>query len=489
MDPSADPTTLSEEEISQIRSNYKLTLNTQLSTAWPITKTVPEGIPPNVPADQLTVPETIITVLDNGVRVVSQETYGQVSTVGVLSEFGSRLELPYEMGVCSVYEALGLGATKELSGVQITSLIQDWGGQRLMASGREQTLYCIDLLRPNVDKALALLQKVILEPQFDPEEIDNAKRALAFQAMDMPPEFRLTEAIQEAAYGLDQQLGKPHYCPEDFLSRLTSDTLRDFWVRQFLNNPKGMVVAGAGVCHDHLVKKSEELFGHLKQNDTNRTMVVPSLYRGGEQRVVQQTTDGLIRVMIGLEVGGWHSDNFVATCVLQTLLGGGSSFSAGGPGKGMYSRLYRKVLNLYNWAESAEAFTSFNGESGLYGIVGSTRPENARDMIHVFTEHLAKLAIDLVSDEEFDRARNMLKCNVLTQLESRLVLFEDMGRQVLTYGHREGMHATCERIDAVTKHDLRNVAIKALQKPPCLACVGDNVVHMPHQDEVIRWLS
>jgi len=29
-----------------------------------------------------------------------------------------------------------------------------------------------------------------------------------------------------------------------------------------------------------------------------------------------------------------------AICVLQNLLGGGNSFSAGGPGKGMYSRLY-----------------------------------------------------------------------------------------------------------------------------------------------------
>ena len=30
----------------------------------------------------------------------------------------------------------------------------------------------------------------------------------------------------------------------------------------------------------------------------------------------------------------------VAYSLLQTLLGGGSMFSAGGPGKGMYSRLY-----------------------------------------------------------------------------------------------------------------------------------------------------
>ena len=28
--------------------------------------------------------------------------------------------------------------------------------------------------------------------------------------------------------------------------------------------------------------------------------------------------------------GGWHSNDLIACCVLQTLLGGGDSFSAGG---------------------------------------------------------------------------------------------------------------------------------------------------------------
>lgn len=35
-----------------------------------ITTDIPETVPPNVPADQLETPETIITQLDNGVRVV-----------------------------------------------------------------------------------------------------------------------------------------------------------------------------------------------------------------------------------------------------------------------------------------------------------------------------------------------------------------------------------------------------------------------------------
>jgi processing peptidase subunit alpha len=254
-----------------------------------------------------------------------------------------------------------------------------------------------------------------------------------------------------------------------------------------------LVLAGAGVRHENFVEMAEQNFGHLVQVDdveAGRTLVQSSVYQGGQSRLEQPPTvqsDGFIRVAIGLHVGGWHSDDLVAACVLQTLLGGGNSFSAGGPGKGMYSRLYRQVLNRYGWAESAEAFTAFHGESGLWGISGSTVPHKARDMIQVFAEHLARLAVEPVTDEELDRARNMLKCNVLTQLESRLVLFEDLGRQVLTYGVREDMHTTCEKIDAVSKEDLTKLALQSLSQPPTLASVGHDLSHMPQQEEVAQW--
>ena len=56
----------------------------------------------------------------------------------------------------------------------------------------------------------------------------------------------------------------------------------------------------------------------------------------------------------------------------------------------------------------------------------------------------------------------IMRDDVLIQLESRLVLFEDLARQVLTYGMREDMHTTCARIEAVTKSDAQQLAVKAL---------------------------
>lgn len=253
-----------------------------------------------------------------------------------------------------------------------------------------------------------------------------------------------------------------------------------------------MVVAGAGIEHEHLVSLAEQYFGHLQPSSmsSSNNGIIESIYTGGSHKQTLTTQDGFTKIALAFPTGGWHSKDLVPSCVLQTLLGGGSSFSAGGPGKGMYSRLYRQVLNRYYWAESCEAFTAFHSESGLLGISGSTTPTKAGDMTQVLVEHFMRLAMDYVEDEELDRARNMLKCNVLTQLESRLVLFEDVGRQILTYDKREGSHEMCEKIDAVTKDDIRNLAKKSIiGMKPTLCAVGDDVRYVPEFENVEKWFQ
>lgn len=60
------------------------------------------------------------------------------------------------------------------------------------------------------------------------------------------------------------------------------------------------------------------------------------------------------------------------------MMGGGGSFSAGGPGKGMYSRLYLNVLNRYHWIYAATAYHHSYADSGLFCIHGSSHPSQAR---------------------------------------------------------------------------------------------------------------
>merc|ERR1719506_3544731 len=145
----------------------------------------------------------------------------------------------------------------------------------------------------------------------------------------------------------------------------------------------------------------------------------------------------------------------------------------------MYSRLYREVLNRCYWAEAAECYIMLPNDAGLIGISGASVPSMSQNLTYQILEQFAKLSYQPVTDEELSRAKNMLRCNVLTQLESRQILAEDLVRQFQTYGERVDPQDICARIDAVTKDDIRRVAQTAMSGPPSVSAVGPNLDKCP----------
>lgn len=156
------------------------------------------------------------------------------------------------------------------------------------------------------------------------------------------------------------------------------------------------------------------------------------------------------------------SDDIYALATLQTLLGGGGSFSAGGPGKGMYSRLYTNVLNQHGWVESCVAFNHSYTDSGLFGISASCLPGRTAAMLDVMCQELRALTLTTgfsrLQETEVARAKNQLRSSLLMNLESRMVELEDLGRSIQVHGRKIPVRDMCRRIENLTVDDLRRVA-------------------------------
>ena len=85
----------------------------------------------------------------------------------------------------------------------------------------------------------------------------------------------------------------------------------------------------------------EEHLGELAKGSVSA--ISPATYVGGDCRV--PSDPGQVHVAIGLKGVDCSDKEVVAAAVLQSLLGGGDQFSAGGPGKGLTSRIFRNVLS------------------------------------------------------------------------------------------------------------------------------------------------
>lgn len=197
-------------------------------------------------------------------------------------------------------------------------------------------------------------------------------------------------------------------------------------------------------------------------------LTTPSHYTGGFLSLphlpppLNPTLPHLSHIHLAFEALPISSSDIYALATLQTLLGGGGSFSAGGPGKGMYSRLFTNVLNQHGWVESCVAFNHSFTDSGLFGISASCNPARVKEMLDVMCRELQNLTLDkgyqALQPAEVNRAKNQLRSALLMNLESRMVELEDLGRQVQVHGRKIGVKEMCAQIEALTVTDLRRVA-------------------------------
>jgi processing peptidase subunit alpha len=113
--------------------------------------------------------------------------------------------------------------------------------------------------------------------------------------------------------------------------------------------------------------------------------------------------------------------------VLQYILLGGTSFSAGGPGKGMYSRLHLNVLNRHHLVERAESFFSCYSDSSLIGIWMTAHPSYAAKIPSIIADQLHCLTGPMsrgITEEELLRAKNQFRSRLVMIGEQRMVAVE-----------------------------------------------------------------
>ncbi|CAD6886978.1 unnamed protein product [Tilletia laevis] len=472
-----------------------------------------------------------ISRLPNQVMVATEATPGHFSSLGIYVNVGSRYErqyVPGESGVCHLLDRMAFKSTSRRTAEDMTTEISQLGGNFFCSSSRETLMYQASIFNQDLEAALDVLADTVLNPLLSDEELAMQKEAAAYEIREIAekPEMMLPEILHHVAYA-NNTLGNPLLCPPESLPVMSARTLRDFVDAWY--TPDRIVVAGAGMSHQALVDIAQKHFGHLPARDafpdgslhlssssssgsasSRSASPSPSLssssgtlstssvsiadfstsslrpaqhapaselslaaqasasaiYTGGEQYISSPELE-FTHVYVAFEGFSVHDDDIYALATIQILLGGGGSFSAGGPGKGMYSRLYSNVLNRHHQVDFCAAFHHCYNDSGLFGIAASVHHSFVGSVPQIIARELESLmdanSRTAVTQAELSRARNQLKSSLVMALESRLVEVEDLGRQVQVHGKKVSVEEMCAKIDQVDLPKLRRVAARVLR--------------------------
>ncbi|XP_031440942.1 mitochondrial-processing peptidase subunit alpha [Clupea harengus] len=446
--------------------------------------------------------ETKITTLENGLKVASQNKFGEFCTVGILVNSGSRHEVRYPSGISHFVEKLAFSSTAQFgSKDEILMTLEKHGGICDCQTSRDTTMYAVSAEVKGLDTVVSLLSDAVLQPRLLDEEIEMARMAVRFELEDLnmrpDPEPLLTEMIHAAAYR-GNTVGLARFCPVENVEKIDRALLHSYLRSYYC--PERMVLAGVGIEHEQLVACARKYMLDLKPvwgaSTAGNVDLSVAQYTGGIIKMDKDMSDvslgptpipELTHIMIGLESCSFLEDDFIPFAVLNMMMGGGGSFSAGGPGKGMFTRLYLNVLNRHHWMYNATAYHHSYEDSGLLCIHASADPRQVREMVEIITREFIQMA-GTAGEMELERAKTQLKSMLMMNLESRPVIFEDVGRQVLATGKRKLPHELCQLISNVTANDIKRVTAKMLRAKPAVAALGD-LTEMPSYEHIQAALS
>jgi len=382
--------------------------------------------------------------LPNGFRIVTEDMPSLRSTaIGIWVMAGGRHERADQNGIAHFLEHMAFKGTTSRSALQIAEEIEDVGGYINAYTSREMTAYYARVLGEDVDLGLDLISDILLNPVFDPHEIEVERGVILQeigQTLDTPDDI-VFDWLQEAAYP-DQPLGRSILGEAARVRSFGREDLSRFVSEHY--GPGQMILSAAGaVDHDHIVAMARDLFGHLPMRGP-ALAAEPAVFWGGEKRVEK----GLEQAHFTLALDGpdYCDPEIYTAQVYATALGGGMS-----------SRLFQELRENRGLCYSIFAQAGAYADAGMTTIYAGTAADQLADLVHLTVDEM-KRAAGTLSEAEIARARAQMKAGMLMGLESPSNRAERLARMIAIWDRVPTIDETVERIDAVTPERVRAFA-------------------------------
>jgi predicted Zn-dependent peptidase len=395
------------------------------------------------------------TVLDNGIRVVSHEMPDNRSvSLGIWVENGSRHESEAENGISHFIEHLLFKGTERRTAAQIAEEMDAVGGVINAFTSKENTCYYAKVLDENLPLAVDLLSDIFLHSSFDAEEIERERTVILqeiSQTEDTPDDY--VHDLFNLDFFQNHPIGWPICGRQQTVNSFCRQDIVDFFKTRY--RPDRVVVAAAGnLNHAALVEEMAARLGSISNADRGkmpeiRGDSVPEMTRG-----VYPHVKSLEQVHLCLGMAGIHQTHpkrYVGY-VLNTLLGGGMS-----------SRLFQEIREKRGKAYSVYSFASAYKDVGYFGVYAGTSLDSTEEVVELIAKELIKLAAGEITDTELQRTQGQLVGSTMLGLESSDSWMSHIARNEIYFGQPVSTEEICQRIRAVTRVDVVELARELFQ--------------------------
>jgi len=402
-------------------------------------------MPKSAPAPTINIKESQVFTLPNGVTVVLSENH-KTPKVSFLWEMGSNLMLEgNKAGVGNLAGELLKSGTTSRSKDQL-DLESDFIGASI---GTGYNVISLSCLTKHLDKGLALMSDVLLNPTFPESEFNRIKeQKLNGIKSDMAnPSAMASNAEARANYPSQHPYGEIE--TENTIKNITREDVITFYKKMFTPIGSYLVVVG-DITKEQVTNYYNKYFTEFKGGDKVVTSYAPGYnHKGNRVLFVNKPNapQSVITVSFPINIKPGEKNN-LALNALNGIFGGG----------GFGARLTQNLREDKAYTYGCYSNSVVGDAGSYYSISGNFRTEVSDSAIAQILLELKKITSDLVTDEELKTIKASMAGSFGRSLESPSTVARFALSTIKYNLPKDHYQNYLKRLDALTKEEILEIA-------------------------------
>ena len=392
-----------------------------------------------------------IEKLKNGIPVLMDKIEGINSvTFGIFVKTGAKNELSGEEGVSHLLEHMMFKGTKTKSAKDISEIIDNEGGIINAYTGKENTVYYVQMLSNRLKEGIEVLTDMFLNSTFSEENLEKEKNVVIEEIRmydDIPEEIvhdRNTALVINGVQG-NIVLGS-----EKSIREMTREKLVKYFKEQY--RPENIVISIAGnFSYEDISEVLNNGLGTIENISSEREYNGAMEIRSIENKITKDTNQ--IHLCFNTKGCSLTSNIRYEVAIISNTLAGNMS-----------SRLFQKIREDRGLAYSVFSYTSSFEEGGLFTVYAGTTKKDYKEVLEIIENEFEDIKENGITEYELQKSKNQFLSAVTFGLESSKGRMNRMANSYLLYKEIKSLDEILEQIEKITVEDIKKAAQEMFDK-------------------------
>ena len=392
-----------------------------------------------------------IEKLKNGIPVLMDKIEGINSvTFGIFVKTGAKNELSGEEGVSHLLEHMMFKGTKTKSAKDISEIIDNEGGIINAYTGKENTVYYVQMLSNRLKEGIEVLTDMFLNSTFSEENLEKEKNVVI-------EEIRMYDDIPEeivhdrnTALVIDGVQGNIVLGSEKSIREMTREKLVKYFKEQY--RPENIVISIAGnFSYEDISEILNNGLGTIENISPEREYNGAMEIRSIENKITKDTNQ--IHLCFNTKGCSLTSDIRYEVAIISNTLAGNMS-----------SRLFQKIREDRGLAYSVFSYTSSFEEGGLFTVYAGTTKKDYKEVLEIIENEFEDIKENGITEYELQKSKNQFLSAVTFGLENSKGRMNRMANSYLLYKEIKSLDEILDQIEKITVEDIKKAAQEMFDK-------------------------